>query len=1080
MAPPQSSSPTSSTSSASSPFTALNFASLPIMAMREKIVDKIMENRVTLIVGETGCGKSSQVPLFLREANMVPVVCTQPRRFAVVAVARMVAKALQCEVGEEVGYHIGHSKVLSSSTNIAFKTAGVLLEEMREKGMNALKYKAIILDEVHERSVESDLVLVCIKQFLLKNKDIRLVLMSATADISRYRDYFKDLGRDERVEVLAIPSSGQLTNFQRKVLYLDQKKGRSNYIVANLYSSVDEYPEKLLSSLALSVVVNFIHGWKCGEIPYNKETSAEEESFQHTKVLVAELLGEHSDSSDSLSLKYCCGNVPTMAKADIKLDVHKLIHELVLHIHKNEADIEKSILVFLPTYYSLEQQWFLLKPFSSCFKVHILHSSVDTEQALMAMKISKSHRKVILATNIAESSVTIPEVAYVIDTCRSLQVYWDGNRKRDTADLVWVSKSQADQRRGRTGRTCDGQVYRLVTRSFFDKLPPFESPAILKLSLRLQVLLICCAESKLINDPKALTQKALDPPDVETVEDALNVLEHIKALEKTLPRGRYEPTFYGRLLASFSLSFDASLLILKFADAGMLREGILLGILMDIQPQPIVRPFGEENLFMEYTDSYYTIEVDNSSQMGKKEVVFLANLCAYQFWQRVFKNKIRLQCLKKLLNVEDVKVPQGLVLKFEEEWCTFHNLLQSSMHQISEIYNDILCSVHRYRPKFLGASSGLPSYYDPCEFKHICVVECQPNNETAALLEGDEQNESKKCIALPYVSSHHFRIQKMAEKFTTVIKEIRVQHAEGLVEGTNQHTNGEVPTCVYYVKGYCRRGDDCLYSHSLETRRPVCKYFATFQGCRNGDSCAFAHDLSLQAVSSQPSLCNPEDEDVDAKALVELFPISSRGSLLLLDDMDLHFSMSFSQHYDPSKIICTTSLSESCIYDASLSGVKVLWEICHPLELVTYKSVESPIPWSEVKCVFWFPRFDADETSDKQKRWVQNFLEHFAARMLADRMVGVHLILVMNNIRFSHLQVEKLAQDCFFFLMKSFPFDESTFGAVPDFVNTKRPGVVSTPISYVFNLHLPTNQFAGDYAPAFSGSPAQQLVTSNQ
>ena len=83
-----------------------------------------------------------------------------------------------------------------------------------------------------------------------------------------------------------------------------------------------------------------------------------------------------------------------MADAGIKAEVHKLIHDLVLHIHKNEPDIEKSILIFLPTYYSLEQQWFFLKPFSKTFKVHILHRSVDTEQALKAMKIWKSHRKV--------------------------------------------------------------------------------------------------------------------------------------------------------------------------------------------------------------------------------------------------------------------------------------------------------------------------------------------------------------------------------------------------------------------------------------------------------------------------------------------------------------------------------------------------------------------------------------------------------------------------------------------------------------------------------------------------------------
>lgn len=111
-------------------------------------------------------------------------------------------------------------------------------------------------------------------------------------------------------------------------------------------------------------------------------------------------------------------------------------------------------------------------------------------------------------------------------------------------------------------------------------------------------LLVCTLNPYCKNFIPALLQKALDPPDPVVVEDALRFLVHIHALDKILPRGRYEPTFYGRLLASFSLSFDASVLILKFGDIGKLREGILLGILMDIQPLPILHPFGEENLVL--------------------------------------------------------------------------------------------------------------------------------------------------------------------------------------------------------------------------------------------------------------------------------------------------------------------------------------------------------------------------------------------------------------------------------------------------------------------------------------------------
>lgn len=972
-----------------------------------------MENRVTLIVGETGCGKSSQIPLFLHEEEITPVLCTQPRRFAVVAVAKMVAKVLQCEVGEEVGYHIGHSKVASARSKIVFKTAGVLLEEMRDKGLRALNYKVIILDEVHERSVESDLVLVCVKQFLLKNNDIRLVLMSATADITRYRDYFKDLGRGERVEVLAIPTSPTHSVFQKKILHLEQ---------------------------------------------------------------VTELLGISSTSSESLSMTYCSGSTPSMARADIKDEVHKLIHDLVLFIHKNEPNIEKSILIFLPTYYSLEQQWFLLKPFSSCFKVHILHSSIDTEQALLAMKIWKSHRKVILATNIAESSVTIPEVAYVIDSCRSLQVRWDSNCKLESADLVWVSKSQADQRKGRTGRTCDGKIYRLVTGSFFGKLQEFEFPAILIMSLRSQVLSICCAEARMINDPKALLQKALDPPDPEVISDALDLLVQIKALKKTHARGRYEPTLYGRLLTSFSLSFDASVVIVKFAGSGMLHEGILIGILMDIQPLPIVRPFGQETLSAEYTDCYYDVDVNNPALAGRKELLCMGNFCAYQFWQRVFKDHIRLERIKQLLDANQMKAPLVWLSQIEDEWCSFHNLVQPSLHQISAIYDDILSSFHLYRPEFPSIPAGRPSYCDPYVYRHTCLLQSQPSNEIV-----DDQKEKtgeiRRCINMPFVKLGQFQSRTVAERFAAIIKEIRLELAQEATDAQNGHiddkewtdANAETLQCRFFLKGLCKRGNDCFFAHSLNAKPSVCKFFTSLQGCRNGDSCNFSHDRGTSVLPSASVLCATEQLEVDAESLVRLFPRTEDGHILLLDDVDLHFASSISEYFDPSKIISTTSLPEASLFDPSLPGVKVIGGVHHPQQILSGKANEDVIPWHEVKCVLWFPDFGPlGDNVEAQKSLVQNFFECLAVRILAATLYGMHVVIIMNNVRFSLLQVEKLGRDSFFFLTESFPFDESSFGMAPDMYNTKKAMVVSRSIVYTFDLHPPTDLQHGDYASVLS------------
>ncbi|KAG9443803.1 hypothetical protein H6P81_015143 [Aristolochia fimbriata] len=988
-------------------------STLPIMALKDKIVEKILANRVTLIVGDTGCGKSSQVPQFLLEQNVEPILCTQPRRFAVVAIAKMVAKARNCEVGGEVGYHIGHSKVVSSRSKIIFKTAGVLLDEMVDKGLGALTYGVIILDEVHERSVESDLVLACVKQFMFRKPNLRLVLMSATADISRYRDYFKDIGRDERVEVLAIPSSSQQTLFQRKVVYLDQ---------------------------------------------------------------VIKFLGE---KSQNLMDSYISGPHPSCSDTEITREMQILIHDLVLYIHANEPNIKKSILVFLPTYYALVQQWSLLMSPDLSFELHILHSSIDIGKALMAMKDSNSSRKVILATNIAESSVTIPEVAFVIDSCRSLQVFWDPDRKKEAAELVWVSKSQAEQRKGRTGRTCDGEIYRLVTRSFYNSFAEHERPSILRLSLRHQILMICCSESKAINDPKVLLQKALDPPDPEVVKDALSLLIHIHALHKpSSARNRIEPTFYGRLLAGLRLSFDASVFALKFGEIGLLREGILIGVLFDAQPLPILQPFGDDILFACYIGNYFGVGED-MLHLEKRETILMGNFCAFQFWQRVFKDKHRLEHLKEIADVGNgSNLTPNLIPVLEEHWCHSHNLLQASLQHVYDKYEDIVHVIHRFRPQCLVTSNGLPSSYDPCEFKHACLL-LEPTV--------DMDVEIKSCcLSAPYVSSSDFKSLMIAKKLVTIIKEMRLQdradaaedHDNKISDSSVSEGMNEPVLCRFFASGSCIWGSECVFSHSLQSKRPMCKFFFSLQGCRNGSSCFFSHDEGpVVSAKSSPSICSPEGiEDnagiVDnAHSLSSLLPTDANESVLVLDDnIHLNFSFSLSSRFNNMKIIATSS-HPFHPKSSVPSSVTVLWEVSQPFQSIIATKPENKLSWECVKCVFWFAKFPVDEQeSDEQYVFVQKLFQFLAIRFLTDALHDVRVIVAMNNTKFSQFQVEKLGRECFFFLRKSFAVDESTFGDLSSGNTINRPMQVSQHFFYVFDLHPPSDKEFGDYSSALRQS----------
>jgi HrpA-like RNA helicase len=297
-----------------------------------------------------------------------------------------------------------------------FVTAGILLEELKLRGVDVLqKYKGVIIDECHERSRESDLCLTIIREMMgaYPRSKMRLVLMSATFDHARYATFFRGVSGCEYIDTFTIQSmgNGSVYHDQVETLYLeDINKMYREHRFSRGMNDAGAYSRHMLAD-----PINHLKG---------------------------------DDEGRTLS-------------PEILIVIRCLME--FLDIQEEDG---KIFLIFAPTYRHLEQIWYELDD-SGNYQLDVLHSSVDLEDCLKSMQSiggmgSHSLRRVLLASAIADSSVTIPNVSCIIDTCRALEVKWDPEKSTYKPKTVYASQAICDQRKGRTGRTCPGRVFRLV------------------------------------------------------------------------------------------------------------------------------------------------------------------------------------------------------------------------------------------------------------------------------------------------------------------------------------------------------------------------------------------------------------------------------------------------------------------------------------------------------------------------------------------------------------------------------------------------------------------------------------------
>ncbi|XP_030883236.1 ATP-dependent RNA helicase DHX29 isoform X2 [Leptonychotes weddellii] len=459
------------------------------------------------------------------------------------------------------GYQIRMESRASESTRLLYCTTGVLLRKLQEDGL-LTNVSHVIVDEVHERSVQSDFLLIILKEILQKRSDLHLILMSATVDSEKFSTYFTHCpilrisGRSYPVEVFHLEDIIEETGF---VLEKDS-----------------EYCQKFLEEEE-EITINVTS--KAGGIKYQ------------------EYIPVHTGSSADLNPFYQKYSNRTQ-HAILYMNPHKinldLILELLIYLDRSPQfrNIEGAVLIFLPGLAHIQQLYDLLSTdrrfFSERYKVIALHSILSTQDQAAAFTVPPPGvRKIVLATNIAETGITIPDVVFVIDTGRTKENKYHESSQMSSLVETSVSKASALQRQGRAGRVRDGFCFRMYTRERFEGFMDYSVPEILRVPLEELCLHIMKCN---LGSPEDFLSKALDPPQLQVISNAMNLLRKIGACELN------EPTLtpLGQHLAALPVNVKIGKMLIFGAIFGCLDPVATLAAVMT-EKSPFTTPIGRKD-----------------------------------------------------------------------------------------------------------------------------------------------------------------------------------------------------------------------------------------------------------------------------------------------------------------------------------------------------------------------------------------------------------------------------------------------------------------------------------------------------
>ncbi|XP_051123438.1 DExH-box ATP-dependent RNA helicase DExH3 [Andrographis paniculata] len=476
--------------------------SLPSFREKEQLLQAIAMNQVVVISGETGCGKTTQLPQYILESEIesgrgafCSIICTQPRRISAMAVAERVSSERGEPVGESVGYKVRLEGMKSKNTHLLFCTSGILLRRLlSDRNLDGITH--VFVDEIHERGMNEDFLLIVLKDLLPRRRDLRLILMSATLNADLFSKYFGE------APMIHIPGF----TYPVRAHFLEDILEMTGYKLTS-FNQIDDYGQEKLWKTQRQLAPRK----RKNQITTLVEDALNKSNFENYSSRVHESLSSWTPD--------CIG--------------FNLIEAVLCHICRKER--AGAVLVFMTG-------WDDISCLRDQLKAHPLlgdpnrvllltcHGSMATsEQKLVFERPPPNIRKVILATNMAEASITINDVVFVVDCGKAKETTYDALNNTPCLLPSWISQASARQRRGRAGRVQPGECYHLYPRCVYEAFAAYQLPELLRTPLNSLCLQIKSLQVESIGD---FLSAALQPPEPLAVQNAIDFLKLIGALDE--------------------------------------------------------------------------------------------------------------------------------------------------------------------------------------------------------------------------------------------------------------------------------------------------------------------------------------------------------------------------------------------------------------------------------------------------------------------------------------------------------------------------------------------------------------------